>query len=260
MNTEYFVQEGSVVRKIWGSSDIILFIFAGGAAEFALNKAVDWLYFTGRLPADPVGRLFSTVSYAQAIVFSEKQDALKAIDNMSAIHSDVEKSRGRNIPDWAYRDVLYMLIDYSIRSYEVFEKALSVDERKEVFQVFYEVGRRMGLRDLPDTYECWVSDRSEHLKQDLAYSEYTADLFHQYRKHLGPVRYKLLLEAQSLVAPEVVKDLLQLRERPVLKPVIDMYKFARRLHLDSLIKKMALPPKYRAQAGQLEYHTSSRPL
>ncbi|MEJ7663471.1 MAG: hypothetical protein WKG07_29945 [Hymenobacter sp.] len=39
----------------------VLFIFAGAAAEFALNKAVDWLYFTGRLPADPLGRLFSTV-------------------------------------------------------------------------------------------------------------------------------------------------------------------------------------------------------
>jgi hypothetical protein len=31
------------VRKIWGSADTTLFIFAGSAAEFALNKAVDWL-------------------------------------------------------------------------------------------------------------------------------------------------------------------------------------------------------------------------
>ena len=42
-----------------GKGDTILFIFAGaGAAEFALNKAVDWLYFTGKLPTDPLGRLF----------------------------------------------------------------------------------------------------------------------------------------------------------------------------------------------------------
>ena len=37
---QYFVEEHSVVRKIWGKSDTILFIFAGASAEFALNKAV----------------------------------------------------------------------------------------------------------------------------------------------------------------------------------------------------------------------------
>ena len=76
MTIEYFVKKESVVREIWGKADTILFIFAGASAEFALNKAVDWLYFTGRLPADPLARLFSTVSYARKIVFSEKQAAL----------------------------------------------------------------------------------------------------------------------------------------------------------------------------------------
>ena len=45
---EYFVEKGSIVREIWGKGDTILFIFAGASAEFALNKAVDWLYFTGK--------------------------------------------------------------------------------------------------------------------------------------------------------------------------------------------------------------------
>ena len=65
-----FVKEGSIVKKIWSNTDVILFIFAGAAAEFSVNKAVDWLYFTGKLPQDPLGRLFSTVAYAQKIVFS----------------------------------------------------------------------------------------------------------------------------------------------------------------------------------------------
>jgi hypothetical protein len=64
-----FVETNSIVRKIWGKSDTVLFIFAGAAAEFALNKAVDWLYYTGKLPSDPLGRLFSTVRYARGIVF-----------------------------------------------------------------------------------------------------------------------------------------------------------------------------------------------
>src|ERR1700712_5589681 len=117
----YFVEEGSIVRKIWGKADTILFVFAGGAAEFALNKAVDWLYFTGKLPADPLGRLFSTVTYARKIVFSTYDDANRAIDQITAIHQHVEAARGAQIPDWAYRDVLFMLIDYSVRSYELLE-------------------------------------------------------------------------------------------------------------------------------------------
>ena len=66
---QFFVEKNSIVRKIWGKSDTVLFIFAGAAAEFALNKAVDWLYFTGKLPADPLGRLFSTVRYARQDCF-----------------------------------------------------------------------------------------------------------------------------------------------------------------------------------------------
>src|SRR5579872_5627607 len=103
-----FVHPDSIARTIWGRSDTVLLIFAGASAEFALNKAVDWLYYTGRLPADPLGRLFSTVRYAQDIVFAGEDDALAAIDRITAIHKGVEGSRGHRIPDEAYLDVLFM--------------------------------------------------------------------------------------------------------------------------------------------------------
>ncbi|HEU5365800.1 MAG TPA: DUF2236 domain-containing protein, partial [Hanamia sp.] len=90
---KYFVEKNSVVRQIWGKSDTVLFIFAGAAAEFALNKAVDWLYFTGRLPTDPLARLFSTVSYARKIIFAENEPALKIIDSIFTIHKVVENNR-----------------------------------------------------------------------------------------------------------------------------------------------------------------------
>src|SRR6186997_3576227 len=128
---QFFVEENSVVRKIWGKSDTVLFIFAGASAEFALNKAVDWLYFTGRLPADPLGRLFSTVLYARQIVFSEKNAAEKAIDKITAIHTMVENNRGAKIPDWAYRDVLFMLIHYSIAAFELLERKLDAQEKED---------------------------------------------------------------------------------------------------------------------------------
>ncbi len=51
-----FVGRDSIVRRIWGDGDMVLLIFAGSAAEFALNRAVDWLFFPGKLPDDPIGR------------------------------------------------------------------------------------------------------------------------------------------------------------------------------------------------------------
>jgi hypothetical protein len=82
LHMEFFVDKQSVVRKIWGKADTILFVFAGASAGFALNKAVDWLYFTGRLPADPLARLFSTVMYARQIVFLKKKPHIKPLKKL----------------------------------------------------------------------------------------------------------------------------------------------------------------------------------
>ncbi|NEU07497.1 DUF2236 domain-containing protein [Flavihumibacter sp. R14] len=241
---DYFVKPGSIVRQIWGKGDTILFIFAGASAEFALNKAVDWLYFTGKLPADPLGRLFSTVSYARQIVFSEYDDAIAAIDRITAIHSAVEKGREQQIPDWAYRDVLFMLIDYSIRAYELLERKLTPAEEAETFDVFYRVGSQMKLAGLPRTYEEWQIMRHEHLDTNLAYSHFTQDLYRQYKKHLGIPRYHILLQSQVLVVPPRVNQLLSLSNTKWLKPMIEVYKFCRLLKLDRTIKNMILPKEY----------------
>lgn len=264
MSKEYFVDKRSIVRQIWGKADTILLIFAGAAAEFALNKAVDWLYFTGRLPADPLGRLFSTVAYARVIVFAENKAALRAIDAMTAIHAEVEDKRGAKIPAWAYRDVLFMLIDYSIRSFEILERKLSEVEKQEVFDVFYRVGSRMGLEGLPDNYTAWVQMRKDHLHRNLEYSTYSRDLFQQYRKHLGVVRYRILLEAQKLVVPQRVGILLGFslsatrtayrREstRSLLQPLIGLYKLGRRVHADRLLKNLIVPLEYQDKVKALD--------
>jgi len=247
-----FVNENSIVREIWGKADTILFIFAGAAAEFALNKAVDWLYFTGRLPADPLGRLFSTVSYARRIVFSEHQEALNAIDKIAAIHQTVEKKRGAQIPDWAYRDVLFMLIDYSIRSYEVLERKLKEEEKAEVFNVFYRVGHRMGVKDLPLNFKAWQQMRQEHLRQNLIKSDFTVDLYQQYRKHLGRLRYLLLKQVQVLVVPKQVRTLLGLGNIPIILPVLGAYKLIRFFKIEGIFKNALLPDAYKTQIEELD--------
>jgi uncharacterized protein (DUF2236 family) len=249
---EFFVDKNSIVREIWGKGDTVLFIFAGASAEFALNKAVDWLYFTGRLPADPLGRLFSTVSYARVIVFAEKDAALRAIDKMKNIHSAVESARGATIPDWAYRDVLFMLIHYSISSFEILERKLSGGQKADVFDVFYRMGTRMGLVGLPANYQEWLVMRKEHLENNSEKSAYTIDLYKQYRKHLGPIRYKLLKEAQVLVVPEKVRMLLGLKNTSLLTPLLYVYKLSRKLKLDWFMKSLILPAKYKKQIKNLD--------
>jgi hypothetical protein len=253
---EYFVDKGSIVRKIWGKGDTVLFVFAGASAEFALNKAVDWLYFTGRLPADPLGRLFSTVMYARLIVFSEKGAAEKAIDKITSIHTAVESNRGAKIPDWAYRDVLFMLIHYSLASYELLENKLSEEEKEDLFDVFNRVGIRMGLKGLPSTYIEWMKMRDEHLEQDLEKSHYTTDLYKQYKKHLGAFRYRLLLESQKLVVPGRVNDLLHLGRFSWITPILFFYKLSRKIKLDWFLKSLILPMEYKKQIKDLDIEPS----
>lgn len=248
----WFVEPDSIVRKIWGKSDVILFIFAGSAAEFALNKAVDWLFYTGRLPEDPLGRLFSTVTYARKIIFSEEAKAHEVIDRMAMIHQGVESNRGYAIPDWAYRDVLYMLIDYSIRSYELLNRKLSESEKRDVFNVFSRVGTRMGLKNLPDDYSSWEVDRQKHMNEDLEHSNLTTRLFNQYRLHLGWARYRILLAGQSQIVPETIMAMLRLRQSLFLWMLLPLYKITVSLGFEWFFKSMILPRKYIDQIKELD--------
>ena len=250
---EYFVNKDSIVRKIWGSGDTILLVFAGASAEFALNKAVDWLFYTGKLPANPLDRLFSTVEYARKIVFAEKTSAEMAIRNINAIHSSVENSRGSNIPQWAYRDVLFMLIDYSIRSYEVLEKPLTSEEKEEVFEVFYRMGTLMQIDDLPGNFEVYERQRKNHLQQHLYYGDFSAALYRSYREHLGPVRYFLLKQTQKFLLPAEARNHLNMNSVSILKPLLWLYRLSKNLDIDRSLRRIILPNQYLNQIEDLDH-------
>jgi len=248
-----FVDRGSIVRRIWGDGDMILLVFAGSAAEFALNRAVDWLFFTGKLPADPIGRLFSTASYAQGIVFADEATAARTLARIRAVHQAVERERGERIPDWAHRDVLYMLIDYSERAHETFARPLTAEERGELYDVFRRVGIGLGIPDLPPTYAEWRIDRERHLRRDLVRGEGTEALYAQYRKHLGPWRYHLLLRIQSILAPTHVRGLLRLKRAEWLRPLVRFYPLLVRAGLRSLIQRLLMPSAHLAAVRGLDH-------
>lgn len=247
-----FVAPHSLARTIWGDPDVILLIFGGAAAEFALNRAVDWLFFTGSLPADPVGRLFSTVRYAQQIVFASEERANKTLRGIRAIHAGVEHRREQRIPDWAYRDVLYMLIDHSRRAYELLHRPLTRAENDDLYESFRRVGVGMEIPDLPGTYAAWQADREAHLQRDLVYSEWTRRLFDRYRDQLGPWRYRILLEIQALLVPARVRELLGLDpKRLVVGSAVQAYALMAQLGLQRLLHRALIPPQYWADVSGL---------
>lgn len=239
-----FVERHSIVREIWGDPDLVLLVFAGAAAEFALNRAVDWLFFTGKIPRDPLGRLFSTVRYAQEIVFADEAAARRTLGAINSIHGAVERARAETIPDWAFRDVLYMLIDYSERAYRLLHQPLSAPQQQELYAVFRRVGEGLNITALPATYAGWRDDRRRHLERDLAYSPHTSLLFRQYRRHLGVWRYYLLIEVQALLVPAEVRRLLHLRPHQLFSGLVHSYRIVDRFQLQSIVHSLLIPPRY----------------
>jgi len=232
---------------------MVLLVFAGSAAEFALNRAVDWLFFTGKLPGDPIGRLFATASYAQRIVFADEATAARTLDGIRAAHEAVERERGQAIPDWAHRDVLYMLVDYSERAHALLDRPLSADEQRELYDVFYRVGTGLRIPDLPPTYTEWRADRERHLRRDLLRSDGTDALYAQYRRHLGSWRYRLMLLVQAVLAPEHVRGLLGLKSADWLRPVLRVHPLLVRAGLRSVVQRLLIPARYLLAVRALDH-------
>ncbi len=248
-----FVTPGSIVRTIWGDADTILFVFAGSAAEFALNRAVDWLFTTGKLPADPLGRLFSTARFARDIAFADEAKARRSLGRIRAAHEAVERGRGQTIPAWAHRDVLYMLIDYSERAFELLHRPLTGAERDDLYDVFRRVGEGLAIPDLPGTYDAWREDRRRHLERDLANSDLTAELYRRYRRHIGWWRYETLLRVQSILVPDHVRRLLGLEPCGWLRPSLAAYRAMVRIGLRPLVHRLVMPPAILPRIRRLDY-------
>jgi hypothetical protein len=160
------------------------------------------------------------------------------------VHRAVERQRGQPIPDWAHRDVLYMLIDYSERAHELLARPLTPDQQDELYDVFYRVGTGLRIPGLPASYTRWREDRECHLRRDLAHSDGTVALYAQYRNHLGAWRYRLLLRIQAILTPEHVRGLLRLRSAEWLRPLLRVYPILVRAGLRTIIQRLLMPSRY----------------
>jgi hypothetical protein len=249
-----FVDDASIVKKIWSTTDVTLFIFAGASAEFALNKQVDWLYFTGKLPGDPIGRLFSTVKYAQYIIFKEENEAISSIEKINSIHQNVESARGLKISNEGYQDVLYMLIYYSVSSFELLERRLTNVEKDEIVAIFARIGRQMHIQDIPLNYNGWKNNYENQLAHNLQKSAFTKDLFQQYKKHLGAFRYFLLLDIQRMLVSRHVNNLLGLGRPRFVQLLLPLYRQLRKYTLHKQLILMMVPRKFKKQVNAMDRH------
>jgi uncharacterized protein (DUF2236 family) len=234
----------AVTREIWGDVDRLLLIFGGAAAEFAVNRAVDWLFFTGALPRDPIGRLFRTVRYAQSIAFAEPAAAQSTMEQIRRVHAAVERGRGDSIPPWAHRAVLYMLIDYSERAAQLLGSPLDSDAQEELYSDFRRIGEGLRIAELPPDYTTWRTDRARRLVEDLAWVPSTAALYAAYRRQLGPWRYGLLCQLQGVVVPPLVRELLQLPGPAHGTPLMAVFRALRSLRLAPAVRRLVIPVRH----------------
>ncbi|ATB33199.1 oxygenase MpaB family protein [Melittangium boletus] len=237
-----FTRENSIVRKIWGDADVILLLFAGAAAEYSLHRSVDWLAFTGAILNDPIGRIFATVGFAQDLAFGSEQKSNAKLAQINAIHKAVERKRGQTMPDWAHRDVLYLVLDYSERAFTLVHRPLTAEEQEGCYQYTRRIGEGLGMQGLPTSYPEWRRHRDAILTENLAHSDYTLALLKSFRRDLGPWRFQLLLQAQSLIAPEPVRKLLGLKPMPGLNQALQLYRLLVASGLRSIIQKTLIPP------------------
>jgi uncharacterized protein (DUF2236 family) len=242
----------AVLQRIWGSPDALMLIFAGGAAEFATIKAVDWLFFTNALPADPIGRFFETVRFSQSVFFAPPAQARATLSRINQIHQHVEAAREATIPHWAHQDVLFILIDYGERAHAIVFGPMSAADRQAHFETLITLGRAMGLPGLPATYAAYQQQRHEQLLSDYANTPLTEQLFEAYRTALGPFRYWLLRQLQAALIPDELRAVTRLPAQPLVNALLRGYRYlpgggnkVRWLH------GMLLPPPFGSQLRQL---------
>lgn len=162
------------------------------------------------------------------------------------------------IPGWAHRDVLYMLIAYSERAHEILARPLRASEQDDLYDVFRRVGAGLRIPDLPTSYAQWSVDREQHLRNDLVRSGGTDALYAQYRKHLGPWRYRLLLRIQAMLAPAHVRGLLGLSSAAWLRSLVRLYVLVSRGRLRALIQRVLMPPRFLGSVRALDHPASHR--
>lgn len=231
----------SIVRKIWHNPSCVLAIFAGSSAEFAVNPEVEWLFYTGRLPADPIGRFIGTLRYTQQLMSAQTEaDYVAAVGEIRSLHTVLEARRERPIPKEAYMDVLFMNIEYSIRAFQlVFGHPLSDVDRSAIVAEFRRVGELMEIPMPGDLVE--YEDLRKKRLAAFRVTEWTPRLLQAYRQALGRARFSLLMVVYGAVVDPRVLPMLDLEQKALARAFATLFPYVCRASLDGWLMGLVLP-------------------
>ena len=235
----------------------MLLVFVGASGEFPLNPSVDWLFYTGRLPADPLARFLSTIDYLRRLIIADEGARKVQATKLKQLHQQLEDNRGQKIPAKSYRDVLCMDTIYSIRSVPLVTGVdLSMEEKDQVVRDLSSVGKQMGISDLPWTFDQLCDQRRERLPLWVA-NEYTDQLLESYRRALGPLTYELLISAYPMMLEPELLEQLGLGNRLLTAPMRWTLTPACRMGLIRSLYRILLPRKIRPAV--LNWNSSVHP-
>jgi hypothetical protein len=233
----------SIVRRIWSDPSCVLAIFAGSSAEFAVNPEAEWLFYTGRLPADPIGRFVSTTQYTRRLIFAPTEaDYLATVREIRNLHAVLEAQRERSIPTTAYMDVLFMNIEYSMRAFRlVFGRDLSDLERNSVVAEFRRVGELMHIPMPRDLIE-YEALRAERLAS-FGVTEWTPRLMLSYRRALGRARFSLLKVVYGAVVDPCVLQMLGMEQGTLARAFAAICPYVCKTSLDRGLTRLVCPDR-----------------
>jgi len=228
-------------RAIWGDADNILLIYAGSAAEFALNPENHWLFYTGKLPSDPLRRFEETLRYQRKLFFTPPEAIPALARHIRRMHVEVEKRRSEEqgeikISDIAYLQVFSMLIEYGILGFEYLHcRKLARQERETYFNDMRSVALMMEIRDFPEDYNTYLDRRTRMVVSDLQCNRWTWELMKAYRNNLAFVSYWGLLQFQARFIHPTLAARLELRTNRIFGWVYWLYP---RLRVQPLFKRL----------------------
>lgn len=204
-----------ISRRIWTSTENIVLIYVGSAAEFALNPEVDWLFYTMRLPNDPQKRFVETFKFNQKLILATPEELPKLAQIIRHIHEKLSEKRSADehrhveISNSGFKQVGNMLIEYGIRGFEYLQRRKMTDqELEDYYQDMRMMMQMMGIHELPEVYAKWREEHERSVKEELAINKYTKQLYDAYRRDVGPWRYWLLRRFQAaFINPAVTAKL-----------------------------------------------------
>jgi hypothetical protein len=234
----------NIVQRVWGNPSCVLLIFAASSMEFAVNPEAHWLFYTGKLPSDPIGRFISTTGYLKRVMLAPTEAAyVSAVRTIRGIHLSLEKERARTIPKEAYMDVLFMNIEYAMRSFElVFHRPMTGTERTALLQEFRRMGALMDIPFMPETVEEYQAVRDTRVTCFKSTGA-TTELLKSYRAALGVFRYWLLKVVYGIIVDERVLNLLDIEQGYLPRAIRRLYPHLAGTRLEQWILQVIVPRK-----------------